>query len=67
MPITTQKKGKKIPNIARSQPISENYAKAISDSQIWAREFNADYDQIMLRISNAPTGLRFGAPPGTVT
>lgn len=59
--------GKKVRNIAKSKPISENQAKVIADGQIWLREFNPDYDQIVRRVSNAPTGLRFGAPIGTAT
>lgn len=59
--------GKKVKNVAAPKPIGGNYAKMIADSQIWMREFQADYDQIVLRISHAPTGLRFGSPPGKVT
>lgn len=58
--------GKKTQNISRPKPISERQAKMVADSQIWMREFNPDYDQIMLRISSANTGLRYGSPPGTV-
>lgn len=53
--------------MARSQPITENQSKGIADGQIWLREFNPDYDQVVKRISLAPTGLRNGAPLGIVT
>lgn len=62
-----RKRGKVIPNHARPKPVTENQAKTISDGQIWLREFNPDYDQVMKRISSVPTGLRYGAPPGIVT
>lgn len=59
--------GKAIPNHARAKPITENQAKAVADGQIWLREFNPDYDQVVKRISAAPTGLRNGAPPPPVS
>jgi len=62
--ISQKNRNKKVRNTAKKKPISEEEAKKIADSQIFLREFNADYTQVMLRISNAPTGLVFGAPPG---
>lgn len=65
MPKPT-KVGRKTENIARKKAISAAQAQAIADSQIWLRQFNPDYDQVMLRISTAVTGLHYGAPPGIV-
>lgn len=59
--------GKVITNHARQKPITENQAKVVADGQIWLREFNSDYNQVVKRISASPTGLRNGSPPGTVT
>lgn len=56
-----------VANRSRGKPITKNQAKMVADSQIWLREFNADFDQIVKRVSHSPTGLSFGAPPGTVT
>ena len=54
-------------NVATSKPVTAKEAIARANQQIWQREFNADYDQVMLRISNAPFGgLRFGQPLGPV-
>ncbi len=51
------------PNVATAKPITKREAIAISNQQIWQREFNPDYDQVVLRISSAPiAGLRFGHP-----
>lgn len=60
-------KGKIIQNKSRGKGITAKQAKVVSDGQIWLREFNPDYNQVMKRISAAPTGLRNGSPPGTVT
>lgn len=65
--ISGSKHGKVIHNRSKPKPISENQAKTVADTQIWAREFRPDYDQVVKRISTAPTGLRYGAPPGIVT
>ena len=54
--------GKKIKNRARQRPISLQQAKMIADGQIWKREFNPDYDQVIKRASSAINGLRFGSP-----
>jgi len=61
------RKGKVVSNKARSKAITERQAKGIADGQIFLREFNPDYNQMMKKISKYPTGLRNGAPPGTVT
>jgi hypothetical protein len=54
-------------NIARRKAINAREAVAIANRQIWQREFNPDYDQIVLRVSNAVySGLRNGYPPGDV-
>lgn len=54
-------------NIARKKAISAREAVGIANRQIWQREFNPDYDQVVLRISNAVNaGLRFGQPPPIV-
>ncbi len=67
MPGKNRSRNKQILNRAKQRPISEIEAKKIADSQIFLSTLNADYEQIMLRISNAPTGLTFGAPPGKAT
>ncbi len=55
-------------NIARKKAISAREAVAIANRQIWQREFNADYDQIVRRVSTAVNaGLRFGQPPPGTT
>lgn len=57
----------KTQNIARKKPVTAREATAMANRQIWQREFNPDYDQVMLRISTVPfSGLQFGAPPGNV-
>ena len=58
----------KIPNVARKKPITAREALAAANRQIWQREFNPDYDQVVLRISNVPfAGLQNGAPPPIVS
>lgn len=55
---------KKITNVARRKPVTSREAMAAAQQQIWQREFNPDYDQVVLRVSNVPfAGLRFGEPP----
>ena len=55
-------------NIASKKAISAREAVAIANRQIWQREFNADYDQIVRRVSTAVNaGLRFGQPPPTAS
>lgn len=52
-------------NPSKRPNINERQARAIADNQIWQREFNADYDQVMLSISTgAVQALRCGSPPG---
>lgn len=64
MPANRQK----TQNVARKKPITAREALAAANRQIWQREFNPDYDQVVLRISNAPfCGLRFGEAPPCVT
>ncbi len=64
MPANRQK----IQNVARKKPITAREALAAANRQIWQREFNPDYDQVVLRISTASVcGLRFGEPPPCVT
>lgn len=63
MPANRQK----TQNVARKKPITAREALAAANRQIWQREFNPDYDQVVLRISNVPfAGLRYGAPPPIV-
>lgn len=59
MPANQQK----TTNVARKKPITAREAVAAANRQIWQREFNPDYDQVVLRISTATTGLRYGDPP----
>jgi hypothetical protein len=55
-------------NVARKKPVTAREANAIAQRQIWQREFNPDYDQMVLRISNGPfCGLRNGQAPPCVT
>lgn len=55
-------------NIARKKAVSAREAIAAANRQIWQREFNPDYDQVVLRISNAVfAGLNQGQPPPRVT
>jgi predicted transcriptional regulator len=62
--MTNSEKNK---NIARRKAISSREAIAAANRQIWQREFNPDYDQVVLRISNAVfAGLQNGAPPPPV-
>ncbi len=59
--------GRPIRNPSKKKNINESQARSIADAQIWAREFSPDYDQMILRISNAATlTLRCGSPPGRV-
>jgi len=58
---------KKINNIARKKSVTVTGAAQIAQQQIWQREFNSDYDQIVKRVSTAVfSGLKFGQPPGKV-
>ncbi len=51
-----------------SKPITLKQAIASANQQIWQREFNPDYDQVVLRISTAPLqSLRNGQPPPPVS
>lgn len=58
---------KQNPNVATSKPITLKQAIGVANQQIWQREFNPDYDQVVKRISTAVfAGLAFGEPPSTV-
>ncbi len=58
----------KVRNIARQRAITARQAIGIANRQIWQREFNPDYDQVVLRISSAVfAGLRNGQPPPAVS
>lgn len=59
--------GRRIENKARAKPVTENEVIDITNNQILAKTLKSDYNQILLRVSNAPTGLRAGSPPGVVT
>lgn len=59
--------GRRVENKSRPKPVTESDVIAISNNQLLAKSLKADYNQILRRISDAPTGLRFGSPPGTVT
>lgn len=55
-------------NVSRKPAITAREALEIANQQIWQREFNADYDQIMLRFSTATVlGLKNGEPPPSVS
>lgn len=61
------KKGKKIENVATQKAITSREAISRALQAIWKREFNPDYDQVVLRISPYPfDGLHKGAAPGSV-
>lgn len=61
------KYGRKVRNLSLPKPISAEYAKQITNAEIWLREFNSDYAQVVKRNSKSQIGLRYGAPPGTVS
>lgn len=64
MPANRQK----TQNVARKKPVTAREAVAAANRQIWQREFNPDYDQVVLRISSAPfAGLQNGQPPPIVS
>ncbi len=51
-----------------TKPVTLKQAIASANQQIWQREFNPDFDQVVLRISTAPlNSLRNGQPPPRVT
>lgn len=59
---------KKVRNVARKKSVTAQAALAAANRQIWQREFNPDYDQVVLRISTAPfAGLINGQPPPVVS
>ncbi len=62
----TQKKRRSIRNPSRRRPITEPEAIRIANAETFQRMFNPDYYQVMLRISDAESGLRNGSPPGPV-
>ncbi len=62
----TQKKRQSIRNPSRRRPITEPEAIRIANAETFQRMFNPDYYQVMLRISDAESGLRNGSPPGPV-
>ncbi len=58
----------KIRNVARKRTITAQEALSAANQQIWQRQFNPDYDQVVLRISTAPfAGLQNGQPPPIVS
>lgn len=58
---------KRIENIATRKAVTSRESLARTMQAIWKREFNPDYDQVVLRISPYPLdGLHKGAPPGGV-
>jgi len=61
-----QKKRQGIHNPAKRRPITEPEAVRIANAESFQRMFNPDYYQVMLRISDAESGLKNGAPPGPV-
>lgn len=63
---TNARRGKRVENIARPKYITANRAKSQANMQNFLREFNPSYDQVLLRISDAPQGMKFGKPPGRV-
>ena len=55
------------PNVARQKSLTQGEVAAQANTQIFLREFNPDYDQILLRLSvEATQGLKNGSPPGRV-
>lgn len=60
-------KRQKAPNVAKVRADSIIQAKEAANLQIFLREFNPDFDQILLRLSTEATqGLKSGSPPGGV-
>lgn len=61
-----QKRRQTIHNPSKRKPITEPEAVRIANAQSFQARFNPDYHQVILRISNAESGLKNGSPPGTV-
>ncbi len=54
-------------NVAEKKPLTQAQVAAEANTQIFLREFNPAYDQILLRLSvEATQGLKNGSPPGRV-
>ena len=56
-------RGKKIRNPARAKGVGKREVSSMINTELFQFTFNADYSQVMLRISNAPNGLRYGGAP----
>jgi len=61
------RRGRKIDNPARRRAINRREAINIANNEQFQNRLNADYDQLLLRVSNAVGGLRNGAPPPVVS
>ena len=59
-------RGKRVNNPSLKKPVTANQVIKIASQEDFIDKFNPLYHQVMLRVSNAPQGLRYGAPPGKV-
>ena len=60
-------RGQRIKNPAKKGGVTAAQANAIAASQIHLSNFQTDYYQLVLRVSTAVDGLRFGSVPPIVT
>ena len=61
-----QKMIRSIQNPAKPQTMTKSDVVRISNMEYFQANFRPDYYQVIKRISDAPTGLRNGAPPPIV-
>jgi len=61
-----QKLKKKINNPAKFKSITKPQAIRIANSEFFQSTFNPGYYQVIKRVSNAESGLRYGSVPGRV-
>jgi len=61
------RRGKRARNPAIAKGVNKSEVKSMINDQLFQFEFNADYNQIMLRVDEAPHGLRNGGPPPKVS
>lgn len=54
-------------NISRRPTVTDEEARRIALKEMFQRDFNAEYHQILLRVSDGTKGLFWGSPPGKVT
>jgi hypothetical protein len=63
-PAAYGKMSRMIANPAKSIPaVGTVQSRQITLNEIFKQNFISDYQQVMLRFSNAARGLKFGSPP----